>query len=195
MALMTSAEYSQSIAHDPLNIKHERTMRNTPKSAYNCGGFALGVFDWVTPYITTGNIAARDAFDGEYTDDEREFLILDMYEADWSKEEIEEEILRRDVTYLLNEYPFLEEVNLEDCTEDDTIIAYRLFIDIDDEIGEIEDTDFHFKLRYHGFWFEKMGSENITVCKLNPDEPWQYRDPYTKYTSRIVYFTTKREVL
>lgn len=193
MAIMSRIEYQKSVARDPLNVTHERNRRNTPLSAYNCGGLALGVFDWVTPYITTGNTNFR--IDGLYTDDEREVLIHTLYERDWSVEDIEAEITRRDVDYLLEEYPFLEEVNLEDCDPDEMVIAYRMFVRFDDDIGEIEDTDFHFKVRYHGFWFEKMGSENITTCELKPDEVWQYRDEYTRYTGPIVYFRTRRTVL
>lgn len=191
MAVMSKEECELSLLNDPTNESGGRNQHNTPISAYNCGGFALSIYNWVTPYIVTDNGYVNE--EGLYTDDEREALMRDLYEMDWSDEEIEEEILSRDVDFLLHSYPFLEEVNLEDCDENETIIAYRLFIRWDEDIGDIEDTDFHFKVRYHGFWFEKMGSEQITLCDLDADKPWQYRDDYTIYTSRIVYFTTRRK--
>ena len=191
MAVMSKEECELSLLNDPTNESGGRNQHNMPISAYNCGGFALSIYNWVTPYIVTDNGYVNE--EGLYTDDEREALMRDLYEMDWSDEEIEEEILSRDVDFLLHSYPFLEEVNLEDCDENETIIAYRLFIRWDEDIGDIEDTDFHFKVRYHGFWFEKMGSEQITLCDLDADKPWQYRDDYTIYTSRIVYFTTRRK--
>lgn len=191
MAVMSKEECELSLLNDPTNESGGRNQHNTPISAYNCGGFALSIYNWVTPYIVTDNGYVNE--EGLYTDDEREALMRYLYEMDWSDEEIEEEILLRDVDFLLHSYPFLEEVNLEDCDENETIIAYRLFIRWDEDTGDIEDTDFHFKVRYHGFWFEKMGSEQITLCDLDADKPWQYRDDYTIYTSRIVYFTTRRK--
>lgn len=191
MAVMSKEECELSLLNDPTNESGGRNQHNTPISAYNCGGFALSIYNWVTPYIVTDNGYVNE--EGLYTDDEREALMRDLYEMDWSDEEIEEEILSRDVDFLLHSYPFLEEINLEDCDENETIIAYRLFIRWDEDTGDIEDTDFHFKVRYHGFWFEKMGSEQITLCDLDADKPWQYRDDYTIYTSRIVYFTTRRK--
>ena len=191
MAVMSKEECELSLLNDPTNESGGRNQHNTPISAYNCGGFALSIYNWVTPYIVTDNGYVNE--EGLYTDDEREALMRYLYEMDWSDEEIEEEILSRDVDFLLHSYPFLEEVNLEDCDENETIIAYRLFIRWDEDTGDIEDTDFHFKVRYHGFWFEKMGSEQITLCDLDADKPWQYRDDYTIYTSRIVYFTTRRK--
>lgn len=35
---------------DPYNKFQNRNVRNTPKSDYNCGGYALGTFSWYCPY-------------------------------------------------------------------------------------------------------------------------------------------------
>lgn len=191
MVEMTREEFEESVYNDPDNRRGGRNRRNTPTSAYNCGGFALGVFDWVTPYYRTDLDYSPEYPEGAYTDSERECLMAALKDDCWEESDIEEEILRRDVDFLLNRYPFLDEVNLEDCDEKETVIAYRIFIRWDDEYYVLEDTDFHFKVRINGYWFEKMGTENITKCDLNPNRPWQYRDDYTQYTSSIVYFTIR----
>lgn len=188
---MSKQEYMTSLQQDPYNVRGGRTRRNTPLTAYNCGGFALSVYDWVTPYITTENHFKND--EGLYTDDEREEIMKSCYNDGWDLDEIEKEILLRDTDFLLGNYDFLEQVNPEDCSPDDTLIAYRIFIEWDEELGEVVDDDFHFKVRYHGFWFEKMGSEEITVCNLDDNKDWVY--PTATYTSPIVYFTTRRKKL
>lgn len=193
MALMSKQEYRQSLQEDPINEKGGRSRRNTPTSAYNCGGFALSIYDWITPYILTDD--CKDVPEGEYTDEERTALMLALNDAGWAEEYIEDEVVDRDVQFLLTKYPFLEEVNLEDCDPDETVIAYRIFITWDHEIEDVEDTDFHFKVRYHNFWFEKLGSESVTVCNLDADKPWVYPKSEAAYTSKIVYFTTRRKYI
>lgn len=34
---------------DEFNLSNKRNVRNTPRSTYNCGGFALGCFSWYCP--------------------------------------------------------------------------------------------------------------------------------------------------
>lgn len=183
--MLSTLELKKSMEQDPYNLRGGRNRRNTPLSAYNCGGFALSVYNWVTPYVVTATLVDNeDCLD--YTDNEREDLMRALYEEGWDNTDIENEILIRDKDFLLSEYPFLEEVNLEDCDPKDTVIAYRLFIHWDDEIGEVDDTDFHFKVRINGFWFEKMGAEEISPCALDENKPWHYAT--ADYTSQIVYF-------
>ena len=190
MREMTELEFRRSVKQDPYNLFLKRNRRNTPRSAYNCGGFALNVYDWICPYIQTDDYAGP-ILDGMYTDDERMSYIIDLINEGWDREYIEEEILRYDVNFLLDEYPFLEPVNLEDCAPSDFVIAYRIFINIDEDLGVVEDEDFHFKIRINGFWFEKMGSDPVTLCQLDADEPWYVND-LTQYTSRIEYFIPRR---
>ena len=38
-----------TIPSDPLNLTKRRNIRNTPKAAYNCAGYALGTFSWYQP--------------------------------------------------------------------------------------------------------------------------------------------------
>lgn len=192
MNAMKYVEFLNSVKCDPNNERGERNRRNTPIESYNCGGFALSVYKWVTPYIMTDN-NFYDADEELYTDTKRENIMLDLYNHDLTEDAIENTMVKLDTEYLLATYPFLEKVNLEDCAPDDMVIAYRLFIEWDNSIGDIEDTDFHFKVRYHGFWFEKMGTDKVTQCELIPDDLWEYSNAV--YSSDIVYFRTKRATL
>lgn len=192
MPTMTRAELMESLRTDPLNIRRIRNSSNTPREAYNCGGFALSIYDWICPYVRTDDsIQKYDLPDGTYTDEEREAIMINLINDNWTEADIEEEILRCDVNFLLDEYPFLAPVELSECDPTETVIAYRIFVRVDEEFGCIEDTDFHFKVRINGFWFEKMGSDPVRPCSLDEDEPWLMSNTDTKYTSRIEYFTIR----
>lgn len=186
--MLTSQQFEESVRNDPLNKSGVRNQRNTPVTAYNCGGFALSTYDWLCPYVRTDDSTDKyDLPDGTYTDEEREFIIEHLIEDGWTEADIEEEILHCDVNFLLGEYPFLEPVELAECDLSDTVIAYRIFINIDEELGIVEDTDFHFKVRINGFWFEKMGNEPIRLCQLEDANPWVVNEEL-QYTSSIAYF-------
>ena len=195
MHKVTGRQLWNSLKEDPLNLKGLRNKGNMSRHAYNCGGFALSVYDWVCPYIQTDDDDANDCHEGEYTDAEREMLMQIMLANGWSREEIEEEILQKDVNFLLNQYPFLTPVNLSDCALDDTVVAYRIFIEPDTDSYFIDDTDFHFKVRINGFWFEKLGSDVIHLCQLDDDKPWIMSRSGTQYTSKIVYFIVDKNFL
>ena len=113
---------------DPKNIKRARNMNNTSSSQYNCGGFALGIFSWYTPF-------------NEITDIELE------RPEDYS--EIEEIAIDN----ILADFPDLEPVsstrvyNMEIDYHTNEIIAFRF-----------SSFDFHFwKLEADGKWYDKMG--------------------------------------
>ena len=179
-------QYIESCVSDQMNSRKKRNPHNIYQGWYNCGGLALNVFNWVVPYMRTDETCFFDStIVDEYTDVDREDLMCALNDEGWSKSEIEKEILERDVQFLLDHYPFLERVNLEDCAPTDTVVAYRLFVEFSDDY--VYDTDFHFKVRINGFWFEKLGGNKVTLTPLLPDKPWEYTGNCT-YTSPIVYF-------
>lgn len=191
--MMTKDECNLSLRRDPNNLTGRRNRRNTPPEAYNCGGLALAVYNWVAPYVFKDN---ANYINDPYTDDAREDLMLELYEDDADKGTMEKIVLQHDVEFLLKHYPFLRQIDsLDDCAPDDTVIAYRIFINWDEEYGCLDEDDFHFKIRYHGFWFEKPGSGTVTVCQLDPNKPWSYNNDGLVYTSPIVYFTTQKELV
>ena len=190
--MMTKEECKRSLWRDPNNILGRRNRRNTPPEAYNCGGLALAVYNWVAPYVFKDN---EDYIFDPYTDDARENTMLQAYEDGADRDQMEEIILQHDVEFLLKHYSFLQLINSpDDCAPDETVIAYRIFIKWDEEYGCLDEDDFHFKIRYHGFWFEKPGSGAVTVCQLNPTKPWRYNEGDLVYTSRIAYFKTQKEL-
>ena len=113
---------------DPKNIQRARNMNNTSTSQYNCGGFALGIFSWYTPFNEITNI------DLDTPDDYLEI----------------EEIA---IDNILSDFPDLKLVssymvyNMEIDYNINEIIAFRF-----------SSYDFHFwKLEADGKWYDKMG--------------------------------------
>lgn len=191
--MLTETQLNKSLHLDPNNTLGKRNCHNTPTKAYNCGGFALSIYDWVCPYYRTDyddDFKYDDDDDWDYTDVERDEIMEEDLHLGYSKEQIEEDILWRDVNFLLNQYPFLYLTKLEDCAPSDIVIAYRLFIQPDEDCSYIEDTDFHFRIRINNFWFEKMGSDDIKLCDANIEDVWT--SPTAQYTSRIVYFKSDK---
>lgn len=176
-------EYGASLLKDPLNESKGRNRRNTPEKLYNCGGFALSTYDWLCPY-------AEKPEQDSWTERSRILYVEDRLGFE-PLEDITDEVVDLDANYLLRTYPFLKQVNLSDCSKDDTVIAYRIFIDASDEY--VEDTDFHFRVRHNGFWFEKMGTDDITICITDVENPWgDIEDEDIVYNSKVVYFKTTR---
>lgn len=188
--ILTLTQFNASLHTDALNLSHGRNRRNTPPKFYNCGGLALSVFHWVTPYLRTDNTFQQQEFDDdEYTDEARIFLMEDLYDQGCTNADIEEIITETDCQFLLRHYPFLTSVTIDECAPSDPLIAYRIFIRMDPDEGIVADTDFHFLVRYHGVWFEKMGTENITVSHpdLTSTGKWSYTAE-TEYTGPIHFF-------
>ena len=185
---LTKDEVDSSILSDPFNTKGARNERNTPIICYNCGGFALKTFNWLTPY--TDEV---DDDNDPYTEVDREDFIDSLYEDGFDDNFVSYELVFEDTHHILKRFPFLEQIELEDARPEDTIIAYRVFTKWDESYDCVADTDFHFKVRLNGFWFEKMGGGEICLCDLNPDEKqaWIYNDDWA-YISPIVYFRDKR---
>ena len=155
-----------------------------PLIDYNCGGLALRTYNWVTPYIDE----LTDDYDA-YTQEARDLLIECLIDDGYDDLEIENEIAERDAEQLMETYPFLERVELKDTTKEDIVIAYRVYIQVCD--GCCCDSDFHFKVRFNGYWFEKMGNEEVHLCQLKPNESWYGWNAV--YSSKIIYFKDTRK--
>ena len=104
-------------------------------------------------------------------------------------DEIEGIILQKDITQMLKE--FNGDLVLVDKDyipkQNERLIAYRIFITIDDYDDGIEiDSDFHFKFKDYGQkkWFEKTGFVGkIRSCSLN-----DWTSGIWEYDSEVVYF-------
>ena len=136
--------------------------QTTNLDSYNCGGFALGTFDWYCPYVWRN---------GQY---------------DWAQmfEECCEEMTDNfDLTPIRD--PSTVPV-------DKKVIGFRFAIDEDaDEDADVDDVviDFHFILREDGVWYHKPGSNRI--CILPESEiydPWPRPSLSYGYNTEIAWF-------
>ena len=156
--------------------------RNTEKTAFgdyidlnrNCGSFALDIQEWFYPY--------DDVYDEELDEfaGDRRNEIEDLFEngcSDYEVEEIIEKVC-----------PWVERINKYDIKDSDRIVAYRVGIHYDD--GVI-DTDFHFRTRINGNWYEKNGSSNIK--QIYGNETWNLGCQLNYYDSKTVYFRFKNK--
>lgn len=152
---------------------------------YNCGGFALQTYDWVTPYDY------EEETPDAWNEEDRISFIEECISKNINHKMIIEEVLKRDTEYLLHKYPNLREISIEDYPINERVIAYRIGIDFDGlDIFSDEDTDFHFRIRIGGVWYEKLGIGKVSkcVCK-NIYDDWAPGD-FT-YNSPIKFFILK----
>lgn len=159
---------------DYFNDKKTRNVLNTPIDMYNCGGYALGTFNWYLPYSIYSHSEMAEKF----------------YQDGMSKTEIQNEILKEDLQTLLSDFngKLIHISSIEEASPQDIIVAYRLYIKIfedDDEMCENVDTDFHFRVRINNSWSEKCGSDVIKNCDFT-EEPWFNADCI--YDGPILYF-------
>lgn len=159
---------SRAIEIDPMNVNHNRNLRNTEKSLYNCGGYALGTFSWYCPY-------------------ERGF---DPLEEGWETDLEETLITHICVSTMLREFPNQlrqlwawgdleerEESLMEQLQENEYLVCFRIS----------SDGDFHYaKKQANGVWYHKMGArqriERTTFEEIH-EEHWLGR-----YDGSVVYF-------
>lgn len=154
----------------------------------NCGSFALNVNSWFSPYETID-----ECEEGKCTEEDRAQYIIDLYMEGNSRDTVMDIILEMDKKAILESCPWLEEVNEFELPEDkERVVAYRLMIG---DIWEHEvETDFHFRVRIGGFWFEKCGEGKIHFCNNQEvTEPWE-TSPHLIYNSNILYFRFKDEI-
>ena len=191
------ANYLDSVRLDVDNDTEKRNTRNSPLERYNCGGYALSTFTWVCPYVSFytkqyESITKHGIEELAYNETTREDLMYSMYYKGALISEIESTILQKDVKYLLQRYPFLEQVDINEVDKSVPLIAYRIFVK--EQFENELDSDFHFKRRKNGIWSEKMGAHCIRDCRLQKDRPWVYSSNDTVYDSDIIYFINKREL-
>ncbi len=169
---------------------------------YNCGGFALGLPEWVKPYTDCNNCPFEAQFKSKSIDDcdkicsqcefscyAREDLIEELFNSFDSQTALKI-IVEKDALFLLNNYNFLKIIDINNCAPSDKIIAYRIFVTYDKESGCIIDQDFHFRLKVDNEWYEKSGTLPYRKLDSNEttsfDQPWKIQGMI--YNSPIVYF-------
>ena len=150
------------ILDNPWNEGNQRKLSNTNKSHYNCGGYALGLFNWFIPWTEEldDQIRGRDLVRSK-----------DNYE----------EFLTTCVKYMVEHLPVREINSLNELEKREYAVAFRLAID-----------DFHFiKRGFNGVWYDKQGwcpSINThTEDKVLNNSAW-----YGRYNSRIVLLAMEK---
>ncbi len=158
----------------------------------NCGSFALGVDSWFLPLSG-----------GECYED-REELIRELYCEGYSRDDILGILLEKDEECILALCPWIEPIAKEDIKPEDTIVVYRLALELDEQYNEIDDEDyldyidedFHFRIRLEGIWYDKCGITEIEICDEQDEDledPWHTRYGVI-YDSEIRYFRHKEKI-
>lgn len=186
---------------DPYNDHRTRTTKNMDYDAYNCGGFALNTFTWVLPfyrrededYLSYTNWTEDELDNCPVCDwtEERRIALMEQMLKHCSMEETRHRILQHDIECLLHKYPFLKQIKPQEISPKNRLIAYRLYINYNEDDKIITTQDFHFKVREKGVWYEKMGSYPIKRCKLRSTEAWDYDT--LCYDGEIIYFFDTRK--
>lgn len=163
---------------DFLNRRHERNSDNTDGYMYNCGGFALGTYNWYFPYC----------------EEEREEICIELGESDNSEVENANALLKIDLEWMLEEFGGqLRVINsFDDLKPDERLIAYRVGFDSDAyrNEGPCDAYDFHFKVYVDGAgWYEKCGCQYQKPCRLYAEREWDYWGFH--YNSSIAYLALK----
>lgn len=175
---------------DFLNKKMGRTEYNTDVYSYNCGGYALSTYTWYLPY--------RE-WDGDWSHADRINDLLcegasesDIYDTilDHDRAVFEEQFADRNIT-------FVDEDDIPYIGNDVDLIAYRFYYTADneyvdcanDEVYYDIDTDFHFRVRRKGVWYEKRGMTEIRKCEYDDYWPDYWQCGNLCYDSPILYFT------
>ena len=150
---------------DYYNFNH-RTSRNTDLEDYNCGGYALGTFNWYLPMSDLSETTWRLVEDRKMSVDE-----IAQYYADYILKDFEGYIRRIQ--------------DLKELKKDEQAIAFR--------VGE---EDFHFcKRGKNGVWYHKPGRNTIRRIKRTEvfAERWVSPNSYTIYDSEIILFALKNQ--
>ena len=116
-----------AITENPWNNNNERNIRNTDKSQYNCGGYALGLFNWFIPW----------------TEEHDKTIGWDFYHNETEKEEF----IRICVNYMTENLPIRVISSISELKKREYAVAFRLS----------EDDFHFMKRGFNGVWYDKQG--------------------------------------
>lgn len=167
------------VSGTPFNENHERNFCNTLPMAYNCGGFALRLYNWYSPILPdTNRSEIFDLIESTYTPEQRLHVCIKA---------ILQEVIGSRLIKSLNE--------LQDGEE---AVAFRLQEIEGCEASEDPDDlwqDFHFmRRRKDGVWLDKCGGG--TVIRAHAEEevlsqPWTSPDNTLVYAGEIALFACR----
>lgn len=129
--MVVRTSYKIDYPYDRLNKKGKRTIYNTPRGAFNCGGYALNTISWYCPYSRC----------------DVDFPSLYMrLKGDYRA------VLEYTVEYMLNEFNKRLRViqSLDELQEGEEVIGYRI---------ATNGFDFHYiRRKSNGSWYGKRGA-------------------------------------
>lgn len=150
--------------HDRLNSKRLREMKNTPRTEFNCGGYALDTFSWYQPFSRNDGMLDN---------------VIERFD-DF------EDALNYTVEYMLKEFKGKLRLinNLNELQENEEAVAYRIE----------EDTwgaDFHYvRRKRNGSWYGKLGACPI-IHRYTEEEVFDYESEawcFGRYNSEMILF-------
>ena len=127
--------------------------------------FALNLQGWYIPYQS------------EFTRTEK---IIEEYDCHMNLREIANVLAIEDIEYMQSKFDKFKVISwaeMELLPKDVEVIAYRVGVDYDESIDDF-DTDFHFKVRRDGVWYEKCGDGPVEPCELLPFDNWLLFDRF-----------------
>ena len=156
---------------DEFNEFCTRNKKNVERWQYNCGGFALGTYNWICPYDTEEEGEEYIDFDYWADDsDEVDFNKRAEYTAEW----------------MLNNVPGLRRVDSPDAKLEDGewLIGYKV------GRGPSWDGDFHFiKQTPSGRFYHKPGGN--TIRRMGKAEALGSSWSDGAYTSKTIWLARK----
>lgn len=156
-------------------IKHIRKLQGDyfkNKPHYNCGGFALGTYDWYVPYA--------------YRADSWYYYFKEFDEGYLTKEEAITGLTNACVDFMLNDLDGIRVIeNESEIKKNEYAVAFRV---------SFEDDDFHYARRSdEGVWYHKMGGTEIRKCDFDiHDQAWNCY-PYV-YEGPVILFAIRKDV-
>lgn len=115
------------ILENPWNEGNKRKISNTDKTLYNCGGYALGLFNWFIPWT-------------EEKDKELGHVLVHT-------EKEYENFLMNCVNYMTENLPIREITSIKELTKKEYAVAFRL----------ARDDFHFVKRGANGIWYDKQG--------------------------------------
>lgn len=132
-------------AEDTLNSNRNRNINNTGKMDYNCGGYALGTFNWYLPFLP----------------EQERYIAHDTWEEAMKLTEMCVQTMQ--IEFKSRNLRTIE--SLRELREEEYAFAFRISTD----------GDFHYVRRHtNGRWFHKCGADShirsMTIDEVFSDE-------------------------
>ena len=149
------------------------------ESWHNCGSFALNVKGWYSPYIAEDEDLDEDSELWPYAETARAEYARELVLEGYDREEVMEIITLQDFEFILKSCPWLRPIREDEIDPKDRVIAYRLSLEIPDDLDEFnidEYGDFHFRVLIDGEWWEKNGACGVHKVDQEINDVWEVDD-------------------